>query len=433
MNEPINGGVGDDSLTGTPGDDTINGLGGNDIIFGDLGDDTLHGGKGSDRYDFNDLNAEIPPIVLMEEAYAYTSTDGFDLIYDNFDSDSENNTLYDHVTKSTWKIGYFTGNNPNNDKRPSHGIINNKPVNKEPTHKIKRGGRGNDYLRGREGLNKLYGRDGDDTLDGSGDLNDTLVGGKGNDTYIVDSSTNYFSFVGDIKEPIGGLKKRLQNGKIQYSDDAIIEKPDQGTDTVKSPISYVLGDNLENLVLTGKKNIKGLGNDLDNQIDGNAGKNFLIGGDGNDRLRGKKGLDILIGEAGNDRLIGGAGNDFLEGGADSDTLVGGTGNDFLNGGAGKDILRGGSGADTFVLSNTSVDKIRDFKPEEGDKIQIFGSQFGIEENEYDRFIFDRGTNELRFKQVETGQDTSLLLLASLQPGSNFNPSQDINIVLPNDL
>jgi hypothetical protein len=49
-------------------------------------------------------------------------------------------------------------------------------------------------------------------------------------------------------------------------------------DTIKSSISYTLGANLENLILTGTAIINGMGNELKNTLIGNAAANTLTGG-----------------------------------------------------------------------------------------------------------------------------------------------------------
>jgi Ca2+-binding RTX toxin-like protein len=90
-----------------------------------------------------------------------------------------------------------------------------------------------------------------------------MIGGSGNDLYVVDNSQ-----------------------------DIIIENPDEGIDTVHSFLDYVLGDNLENLVLRGNLNLNGTGNSFNNRLIGNDGNNTLIGGSGADILIGKGGLDI---------------------------------------------------------------------------------------------------------------------------------------------
>lgn len=169
------------------------------------------------------------------------------------------------------------------------------------------GGAGNDILTG-----TIY----DDYLSGDSG-NDTMSGKQGNDTYRVDSSL-------DVIKEWGG----------------------QGTDTVKSTISYTLGANLENLRLVTSSHFNAMGNSLANDIRGGAGNNILVGNDGNDSL------------------LGGAGNDILKGGTGDDTLNGGTGNDTLYGGIGNDLLIGGLGKDSFVFdfapAITNIDYIVDF-------------------------------------------------------------------------
>ncbi|MDB9453448.1 choice-of-anchor I family protein, partial [Dolichospermum circinale CS-541/06] len=131
----------------------------------------------------------------------------------------------------------------------------------------------NNNLVGTAGNDYIDGKAGNDTLNGGAGV-DILIGGTGNDTYIVDTST-----------------------------DTIIENLNEGTDNVISSVTYTLGDNLENLTLTGTgitANINGTGNSLNNTITGNNSDNTLDGGLGN---------DTLIGSAGNDSLVGGTGND----------------------------------------------------------------------------------------------------------------------------
>ena len=135
-----------------------------------------------------------------------------------------------------------------------------------------------------------------------------------------------------------------------YRGDRIVENLNEGIDTVISSQVYVLGDNLENLTLTGTAT-RGFGNSLDNQIIGNSQANYLVGQAGNDTIFGGAGNDKLNGNDGDDRLFGGEGNDTLFGERGYDFLLGGNGNDVLVGygsTAGEvDTLIGGGGSDTF--------------------------------------------------------------------------------------
>ncbi|HYI41594.1 MAG TPA: M10 family metallopeptidase C-terminal domain-containing protein [Allosphingosinicella sp.] len=229
------------------------------------------------------------------------------------------------------------------------------------------GNAGNDVLNGLAGDDTLNGNVGDDSLDG-GVGNDSMTGGTGNDTYFIDA-------VGDSVSELAG----------------------EGTDTVSSGISYTLGNNVENLILTGSA-ANGTGNGLDNLIVANAVANVINGGAGFDTvsyrestsgvnvnlsgtvsggyatgdklisiegvegsnfadiLGGSNGNDRLSGLAGSDLLDGGNGNDQLDGGADNDRLTGGNGNDGLLGGLGDDILDAGNGDDQ-VDGGAGVDRL----------------------------------------------------------------------------
>lgn len=209
----------------------------------------------------------------------------------------------------------------------------NNPLNGTDYQDIILGYNGNDTLNG--GL-------GSDLLDG-GSGNDTMRGNAGNDTFVVDS-----------------------NG------DSVVENANEGIDTVQSSITYTLGNNVENLTLTGSGNINGTGNALDNIITGNNGNNVLNGLGGNDHLFGDNGNDTFLASLndGNDAYDGGSGSDtydlsgtsagatvsLLAGTASStqtgsDTLTGvenvtgGSGADSITGDANANVLRGGGGSD----------------------------------------------------------------------------------------
>ncbi len=83
----------------------------------------------------------------------------------------------------------------------------------------------------------------------------------------------------------------------------------------------------------------------------------LIGSHRDDRLFGSHRDDVLIGLGGDDRLQGQAGNDLLLGGSGADNLNGGSGNDILVGGSGPDRLKGGSGEDILIAGYTVYDEV----------------------------------------------------------------------------
>lgn len=188
------------------------------------------------------------------------------------------------------------------------------------------GGEGNDYLRGDAGLDTLYGEAGNDKLYG-GEGDDFLYGGAGNDTLNGDNGNDRL---------YGGNGQNKLNGG-------------NGDDRID-------------------------GGDDNDDIQGGNGNDILDGGKGDDRIYAGNGDDRLSGRDGNDKLYGGNGNNTLSGHNGDDYLSGGSGDDILNGGMGMDMLIGGAGADTFLFEASSaydaVDKIQDFAPARGDKIDL---------------------------------------------------------------
>lgn len=141
----------------------------------------------------------------------------------------------------------------------------------------------------------LFGGAEDDFIDG-GAGDDGMNGGPGNDTYVL--------------RDIG---------------DEVYEYPDEGYDQVIVYFSYTLPENVENLKLV--KGSVGLGNSLDNIIQGNDARNTLKGFQGNDLIYGFRGNDLIDGGKGNDRLHGGGGDDRLIAGEGYDEMFGGDGDD----------------------------------------------------------------------------------------------------------
>ena len=131
-------------------------------------------------------------------------------------------------------------------------------------------------------IENAYGGDGNDRLTGNALAND-LYGGRGNDVLIGGAGKDRF---------FGGAGNDVYG--INQADEIIIESANQGTDTVVSAATYRLGDNLENLNLTGAGATFGVGNTFANVIVGGAGNNTLNGRHGNDRLTGGAGADTFL-------------------------------------------------------------------------------------------------------------------------------------------
>ena len=97
-----------------------------------------------------------------------------------------------------------------------------------------------------------------------------VLGGAGSDIYVVSS-----------------YKTRI------FEDES---REANNNDIVRSSVTYLLDGHgeIETLVLTGRGNISGFGNEYDNVIIGNRGNNKIDGGDGSDDLTGGAGRDTFI-------------------------------------------------------------------------------------------------------------------------------------------
>ena len=159
------------------------------------------------------------------------------------------------------------------------------------------------------------------------------------------------------------------------------EYVDAGWDTVQASFNYVLGANLEALVLTGSSNLQGIGNAQFNRITGNAGDNLLDGKGGRDTLEGGLGNDIYVVDhvldSGVEASLGGTdltrawvshtladnvenltlkGMESINatGNTLSNLIIGNSGNNLINGMGGNDTLRGGEGDDTYVINASQL-------------------------------------------------------------------------------
>ena len=258
----INGTSGADILNGGAGNDALNGLAGNDVLNGNAGNDRLNGAKGNDAMRGG----------AGDDTFAVDSV--LDIVIENIDEGAD--TVRSSVT-------YTLSANVENLDLVGTIVIN---------------GTGNELdneLIGNGASNMLMGKAGNDRLDGKKGA-DMLNGGSGDDIYEVDNA-------GDI----------------------VTENLNEGSDTVISSLSYTLGVNLENLVLSGSSAIIGIGNAANNRIVGSDVANSLWGRGGNDVFFGGSGADSLYGEAGDDWLDGGKGRDMLVGGTGNDTYMLGRG------------------------------------------------------------------------------------------------------------
>lgn len=362
----ILGSSGTDFLTGGALNDTINGLAGADIMAGGLGDDVYYvdnlgdavteaGAAGTDT---------IISTIALSSGFANVENYDFSKVVGpvNFTGNSLNNVIIgtakvDTLAGGTGHDTYYL--NSANDVVLENAASGSDTIavtfsadlanyaNVEHIHLL---GTGALNATGNSVSNTLTGNDGANILDGKGGV-DSMAGGKGNDTYFAD---NFF--------------------------DGVIEKANEGVDTVISTTNYALSSNVENLTLAaGAGDIIGWGNELKNILIGNEGKNELDGGAGADTMKGGAGDDIYYVDNIGDKVVEYAGEgadvvyssiDFslaalanvehvaltgsaikATGNAQGNTINGNSQNNIIDGGAGADKMAGGLGDDTYYVDN----------------------------------------------------------------------------------
>ncbi len=317
------GGDGNDTLDGGDGNDTLDGGAGNDTMLGGAGDDTYYVNASTDVITesvsqgtdtvFSSVtlalgtnlenltltgttaidgtgNALANTLVGNTAANNLTGGDGNDTL----DGGAGNDTMVGgtgddsyHVNVSTDVITESVNQGTDTVFSAATLTLGANLENLTLTGTSALNGTGNalaNTLVGNSAANTLTGGDGNDTLDGSTG-NDTMVGGAGDDTYVLNVAT-----------------------------DVVTEAASAGTDTVISAVTYTLGTNVENLVLSGSSAVNGIGTATANALTGNGGANTLTGNAGDDTLDGAAGNDVLAGGTGADvyRFGAGYGTDTIQ-------------------------------------------------------------------------------------------------------------------------
>jgi Ca2+-binding RTX toxin-like protein len=161
-NDELNGGSKNDQLNGGGGNDTMRGNGGNDRLNGGAGADNMFGGEGIDVVTYADrtagVNVSLDNVANDGTAATATATgEG-----DNAHSDIEN----------------ITG---------SQG--NDRLIGSDAANSIG-GGAGNDYIEGRGGNDVIEGSAGNDEIHG-GEGNDNIYGNAGTDSLFGEGGNDF--------------------------------------------------------------------------------------------------------------------------------------------------------------------------------------------------------------------------------------------------
>jgi Ca2+-binding RTX toxin-like protein len=347
--------------TGNSENNKITGNAGNNLLIGESGNDTLDGGT-SDRETFDGGSGGLDTFNGGSGDDYFLNWNEQDRVVEAASADRTKNIDTIVSSKLDFSLAIYLGRNDllNVENFIWEGeetiqlignFLNNSLTSQQNTNDTLSGGAGNDFISSGGG---------DDLLDAefSGwfyfnrsflyvDITnseassgmDTLSGGDGSDTYIIDNPG-----------------------------DRIIETFGPGLDEVRAVVSYTLPDEslgyVEDLVAISASANSLTGNSLDNRIEAFDGTDST--------LDGGAGSDVLVGKSGNDSLSGGAGSDLLQGALGDDTLN--AGNDSLN----ADYMQGGLGNDLYIL-NDSPAFIEEGLNEGIDEVQV-ASDYTLDPN-----------------------------------------------------
>ncbi|MBI1324707.1 hypothetical protein GC170_16190 [bacterium] len=229
---------------------------------------------------------------------------------------------------------------------------------------------GNDYLKAERGSEVLAnitldGGEGDDTLEADA----VLIGGLGNDTFIVPFGINFVDGVAgndrililgsfwDDSITVNTLDLGLGANQV-----SILQGLNSSTNTVLNvdviEIEAYAGN--DTITVTGNGTIPfhinaGADNDTVDASTFTGALTTIYGGSGNDNITGSQLSDYIYGEDGDDNITAGRGADFIFGGADSDTFIwnNGDGSDVVEGDTGlnRQIVNGSASGDDFLVTN----------------------------------------------------------------------------------
>ena len=417
------------SLQTTVEGDTINAHGGNDTIDGDLGADSMTGGDGDDIYYVDNVGDVVTELmnsgsghdkVYSSVSFAMGTEDGIDDLeligtaningtgnwLGNIITGNSGANILDGATGTDTLIGgsgndtYITDGGDTITEVDGGGtdlvktsatitmadFVENAEITSTGSVDVT-GNALNNVIKGNTGNNILLGGDGNDTLYSGTGGTDSMEGGLGNDIYYVDNAT---TTVKDVAK--------------------------EGTDEVRASVSFSLGNQTENLTLTGTGAIAGTGNNNANTITGNTANNHLMGLDGADILNGGLGADSMEGGDGNDTYTvdnasdavvetstggtkdevkvslatytladnvenmtmlsgsltatGNALDNIITGNGSANTINGGDGNDRLYGLGGSDSMAGGAGNDTYYVTDAGDTVTEDSVTGSGDADKV---------------------------------------------------------------
>jgi Ca2+-binding RTX toxin-like protein len=384
----MRGGSGNDTLYGGPGNDDLDGGSGADNLHGQEGNDTLRDGGGTDYFDGGNQSDTLVAMGTKANTFHVTGRYKGDLNGESFvgiqtlEGGARKDTF---VVNSGGEIVNLRGRDGNDKFDLSAGTVSGDVeggrgvdlltyassssdvvVNLTTGYATNVGGKvskvenvttgsGDDFIEGDDGNNRLnggdgndvlLGMDGDDTLIDSDGSNDYFNGGNDTDELVAQDTDNLFY----ITDPGAGLL----NGQSFY----LIENVTGGS-KIDEVYFYQTGS------LSGTLKLGGGVNSLDfSYWDFNSGGVTVDLAAGTATAVGRiSGVDIVVGSQANDVLRGNSGDNVLVGLAGDDVIDGRAGRDIEIGGLGANTVTGGRGDDVVIGGRTSWDYRHDYLKE----------------------------------------------------------------------
>jgi Ca2+-binding RTX toxin-like protein len=325
----LDGGPGDDLLTGAESNDTLNGGEGNDRIIGAAGADVLNGGAGNDTLVWNSgdgsdtLNGDAGNDGT-EVNGAPTDGDVFSLEPNVARVKFQRTNLKAFTLDASTERFSVNGLGGDDSVTASDGVGALTLLSVD-------GGSGVDTVTGSDGPDLILGGEGNDVLSGGGG-DDRIVGDRGNDT---------------MNGGAGDDTLVWNNG-----DGSDVANGDDGRDDVEVNGAPAAGD-----VFRVQPNGARIRFDRTNlvpfSVDIGSSETLHANGLGGDDT-------VTVGEVGSYSVTaaGGPGSDTLAGGGSSETLLGGAGNDTITPGAGLDLVSGDEGDDQVNVRDNTADVAR---------------------------------------------------------------------------
>jgi Ca2+-binding RTX toxin-like protein len=341
----VDGGPGNDVITGSGEADTLGGGDGNDRVVGAQGGDTMAGGNGNDVLVWNPGDGSD---VMDGEAGA----DDIELNGGNGAEQFAAAPTGDRVRFERLNPAPFNLNVGTAERLVLNGNGGDDTMTSDPAlavAELLNGGVGIDSLQGGGAADFINGGDDNDTLDGGPGIDrlvgdrggDAMAGGAGADTMVWNNGDGSDSMDGQ-----DGLDKVEVNGAAGAGDAFTIAPNGARAKFDRTNLGpFTLDIGTAELL-----DVRGQGGD--DTFVAAAGTPLAVladGGDGNDALTGAEEPDTFLGGAGNDTLTGGAGPDLLDGQDGDDSLL-------ARDGAG-DLARGGIGNDSAQADAPGVDVI----------------------------------------------------------------------------